>query len=68
MTKEECLDLPETTDVIQRIDLEPEAMQLYRQLVTESFAALLRDTVTATNVLTRLMLVDGLLYGDNPFQ
>ena len=71
VTKAECLDLPETTDVIQRVDLEPDAQRLYRQLVKDSYAEISRDTVTATNVLTRLLrlmqLTGGFLSGDeNP--
>ncbi len=68
VTKAECLDLPETTDVIQRVDLEPEAMRLYQQLVKDSFTEIRRDTVTVTNVLTRLLrlmqLTGGFLSGD----
>ena len=71
VTKDQCLDLPETTDVIQRVDLEPDAMRLYRQLVKDSYAEISRDTVTVTNVLTRLLrlmqLTGGFLSGDeNP--
>lgn len=32
-TKVECLDLPDTTDIVQRVELEPAAMRTYRQLV-----------------------------------
>ena len=39
-TKAECLDLPETTDVVQRVDLEPAALRAYRQLVKDSYARL----------------------------
>ena len=62
------MDLPETTDIIQRVDLEPEAQRLYRQLVRDSYAELSRDVVTTTNVLTRLLrlmqLTGGHLSGD----
>ncbi len=68
VTKAEALDLPECTDVIQRVDLEPDAMRLYRQLVKDSYAEISRDTVTATNVLTRLLrlmqVTGGFLSGD----
>lgn len=37
-TKAECLDLPETTDIIRYIELEPKAMGIYRSLVKDSFA------------------------------
>ena len=68
VTKDQCLDLPETTDIIQRVNLEPEAMRRYRQLVMDSYTELRQDTVTVTNVLTRLLrltqLTGGFLSGD----
>ena len=68
-TKAECLDLPDTTDIVQRVDLEPAAMRTYRQLVKASYAELAGDTVTVTNVLTRLLrlsqLMGGFLGGDD---
>jgi len=67
-TKAECLDLPDTTDIVQRVELEPAAMRTYRQLVKDSYAELSGDTVTVTNVLTRLLrlsqLTGGFLGGD----
>lgn len=67
-TKAECLDLPETTDIVQRVELEPAAMRTYSQLVKDSYADLAGDTVTVTNVLTRLLrlsqLTGGFLGGD----
>ena len=53
-TKAECLDLPEYTDITQRVELEPQAARLYRQLVRDSYAELAGGTVTVTNVLTQL--------------
>ena len=68
-TKSECLDLPDTTDIVQRVELEPAAMRTYRQLVKDSYAELAGDTVTVTNVLTRLLrlsqLTGGFLGGDD---
>jgi SNF2 family DNA or RNA helicase len=68
-TKAECLDLPDTTDIVQRVELEPAAMRTYRQLVKGSYAELAGDTVTVTNVLTRLLrlsqLTGGFLGGDD---
>ena len=68
-TKAECLDLPETTDIVQRVELEPAALSTYRQLVKDSYAELAGDTVTVTNVLTRLLrlsqLTGGFLGGDD---
>ena len=68
-TKAECLDLPDTTDIVQRVELEPAAMRTYRQLVKDSYAELAGDNVTVTNVLTRLLrlsqLTGGFLGGDD---
>ena len=68
-TKAECLDLPDTTDIVQRVELEPAAMRTYRQLIKDSYAELAGDTVTVTNVLTRLLrlsqLTGGFLGGDD---
>lgn len=55
-TKAQCLSLPEITDIVRRVELEPEAMKIYRSLVDESYAELQGgEEVTATNVLTRLL-------------
>ena len=39
-TKAECLDLPEFTDIVQRVELEPAARRVYRQLVKDSYVHL----------------------------
>lgn len=62
-TKAECLDLPETTDIIRPVQLEPAAIKLYKNLVEESFAELSDGEVTATNVLTRLLRLSQLTGG-----
>lgn len=63
-TKAECLDLPETTDVIRQVDLEPQALRIYRSLVKESFAELFQgEQITATNILTRLLRLSQLTGG-----
>lgn len=62
-TKAECLDLPEYTDITQRVELEPQAAKLYRQLVRDSYAELAGGTVTVTNVLTQLMRLGQLTGG-----
>lgn len=68
-TKAECLDLPETVDVIRQIDLEPAALRIYRQLVKESYAELSTGNqgapvaVTAPNILTRLLRLSQLTGG-----
>ena len=54
-TKAECLDLPETTDIVRYVELEPAAMKIYRDLVRDSYAELGKGEVTATNILTRLL-------------
>ena len=68
-TKAECLDLPETTDIVQRVDLEPPAIRMYQKLAKENFAELENGSVTVTNVLTRLVrlsqLTGGFLGGDD---
>lgn len=55
VTKEDALDLPETTDIIRSITLEDKTMKLYRQFVRDSCAELSKGEVTATNILTRLL-------------
>ena len=55
VTKAECLDLPETTDVIHFITLENKAVRVYQDIVTDCYAELVRGEVTVTNVLTKLM-------------
>lgn len=62
-TKAECLDLPETTDVIRQVELEPAALRIYRGLVKESYAELASGEVTATNILTRLLRLSQLTGG-----
>ena len=62
-TKAECLDLPETTDVIRQVKLEPAALRIYQGLVKESYAALSGGEVTAPNILTRLLRLSQLTGG-----
>ena len=67
-TKAECLDLPETTDIVRYVELEPAAMKIYRDLVRDSYAELGKGEVTATNILTRLLrlsqITGGFIGGD----
>ena len=67
-TKAECLDLPETTEIVQQVELEPQARRLYQQLVWDSYAQMKGGEITAVNVLTRLLrlsqLTGGFLRGD----
>jgi len=62
-TKAECLDLPETTDIVRTVELEPSAMKVYRDLVKESYAELGEKEITATNILTRLLRLSQLTGG-----
>lgn len=62
-TKKECLDLPDTTDIIRKVALEPRAMKLYQSLVKESYAELSEGEVTITNVLTKLLRLSQLTGG-----
>ncbi|MDY6335044.1 MAG: DEAD/DEAH box helicase [Lachnospiraceae bacterium] len=55
VTKSECLDLPEITEEIRQINLEPAAAKLYAQIEEESFAEMKDSEVTAANVLTRIL-------------
>ncbi len=67
-TKAECLDLPETTEIVLTVELELQAKRLYQQLARESFAQIEDGEITAANVLTRLLrlsqLTGGFLRGD----
>jgi SNF2 family DNA or RNA helicase len=62
-TKAECLDLPETTDIVRLVELEPKAAKLYRGLARDSFAELANGEITATNILTRLLRLSQLTGG-----
>lgn len=63
-TKAECLDLPETTDIIHSVNLEPRAMKIYQNLVKDSYSELANGgEVTVTNVLTQLLRLSQLTGG-----
>ncbi|MDR1704133.1 MAG: DEAD/DEAH box helicase [Clostridiales bacterium] len=68
-TKAECLDLPETTDIVRYVELEPSAVKVYKDLVRDSYAELGQAEVTVTNILTRLLrlsqLTGGFVGGDD---
>lgn len=54
--KEDCLDLPEMTDVYRYCTLEKSAQALYTQMARESVAELeAGETVIAANVLSKLL-------------
>ena len=50
-TKAECLDLPDITEEVRQVELEPKAMQVYRELEKESITQLKNSEVSAVNVL-----------------
>lgn len=62
-TKSECLDLPEITDIVRHIPLEPKAHGIYKSLVKDSFAELSKGEVPPTNVLTKLLRLSQLTGG-----
>ncbi len=55
VTKAECLDLPEITEEVRTVELEPKAMKIYTQLEKESYTELADSEVSAVNVLTKLL-------------
>ena len=55
VTKAEALDLPDITEETRYVELEPKAARLYRELAKESYAAMERGEITASNVLTRVL-------------
>jgi SNF2 family DNA or RNA helicase len=63
ITKAECLDLPETTDIVRYVELEATAARVYKDLVKDSYAQLSKGEVTVTNVLTRLLRLSQLTGG-----
>lgn len=68
VTKAEALDLPDITEETRYVELEPKAAKLYRDLAKESYAAMERGEITASNVLTkilRLSQVTGGFVGDD---
>lgn len=69
VTKDECLDLPEVTEEIRTVELEPAAMKLYQELERDSYTQLADSEVSAVNVLTRLLrlsqITGGHLTGDD---
>ena len=62
-TKADCLDLPETTDVVRQVTLEPAARLIYDDIVKHSIATLSEGEVSATNILTRLLRLSQLTGG-----
>jgi SNF2 family DNA or RNA helicase len=54
-TKLDCLDLPETVDVVREVELSAAARKIYNELLKQSVAELAGGEVTATNILTKLL-------------
>lgn len=63
VTKAECLDLPPQTFETRYVDMSPAGMQLYREMKRESIAWLGENPVTASNVLSRLLILQRLTGG-----
>lgn len=55
VTKAECLDLPDITEEVVPVVLEPQAMKIYKELEKESYTELNGDEVSTVNVLTKLL-------------
>lgn len=64
VTKQECLDLPEITEEIRIVELEPDAMRMYRKLERESYLEIEQSEITAANVLTKLLRLSQLTGGN----
>lgn len=62
--KEECLDLPEITEIIHTVDLEPEARKVYERIRDESYAEIKDKEITAANVLTRMLRLSQITGGN----
>jgi len=62
-TKAECLDLPETTNIVRYVELESSAFKIYRALVKDSYSELGQHEITVTNILTRLLRLSQLTGG-----
>ncbi len=55
VTKAECLDLPDITEEIRAVGLEPRAKKIYDEIEKESYTELSNSEVSAVNVLTKLL-------------
>lgn len=55
VTKNECLDLPDITEEVRSVELEPKAKKIYTELEKESYTELEGADVSAVNVLTKLL-------------
>ena len=55
ITKAEALDLPDITEEVRTVELEPKAMKIYKDIEQENFAYLKNGEISTTNILTRLL-------------
>ena len=63
VTKADCLDLPEYTDIVRYVELEKNAAKTYKDLVKNSYAELKKGEITTTNVLTKMLRLSQLTGG-----
>ena len=55
VTKAECLDLPEITEEVRKVELEAKALRIYKELEKQSYTELADGEVSAPNILTKLL-------------
>ena len=63
VTKAECLELPPQTFETRYVDMSPAGMKIYKEMKRESIAWLGENPVTASNVLSRLLILQRLTGG-----
>lgn len=63
VTKAECLDLPRQTFETRYVDMSTTGAKIYREMKRESIAWLGENPVTASNVLSRLLILQRLTGG-----
>lgn len=63
VTKADCLDLPPQTFETRYVDMSPAGMKLYREMKRESITWLGDNPATASNVLSRLLILQRLTGG-----
>ncbi len=54
-TKAECLDLPDVTEEVRTVDLERDALKLYRNILAKWYARIDESEITMANILTQLL-------------
>ena len=63
VTKADCLDLPKQTFETRYVDMSHTGMKIYKEMKRESIAWLGENPVTASNVLSRLLILQRLTGG-----